>query len=98
MIEFNCPTCLKYLEIEECKAQNPCTCPVCFQLIRFPSNEPPPPSSELVPLKIGLPKLGGLETNVSRQDAGRLGHTFLGGTLALLGVIVGGVLALKTPK
>ena len=41
-----------------------------------------------VPVKLGLGKGASFETTVSRQDAGRMGHTFLGGILVALGVFV----------
>ena len=51
-----------------------------------------------VPVKMGLGKLGSFETTVSKKDAGKLAHTFLGGLLVALGVIVCVMLGVKPPN
>lgn len=48
-----------------------------------------------MPVKLGLGKGASFETTVSRQDAGRMGHTFLGGILVALGVFVCAMLGIN---
>ena len=47
---------------------------------------------------MGLRNFGNFETTVSREDAGRMGHTFLGGLLVALGVMLCACFGISFPK
>jgi hypothetical protein len=106
MIEFSCPVCREELEINPRSAGKEKQCPECNTPIRVPRvsparNRPSERSrrdKKSVKVRMGIANLGGLETTVSKQDAGRMGHTFVGGIIALLGVIVCAMLGLRMHK
>jgi len=103
---FHCPECGEALEAKGGAAGRPVSCPSCSQPMvldvqpvsgRSVTRRCGPHDSG-VPLKVGLGEAGGFETTVSRQDAGRMGHTFLGGLLVALGVFVCALFGIRWSK
>jgi hypothetical protein len=113
-IRFLCPSCKKRLKVREALSGCRCICPACVNLIKVPLTSgsliapptsaapapPTPPVEEpLVPVEIVLPRnMGGLRTMVSRNDAGMMGHTLIGGLIALAGVLLCAFFGLQLPK
>jgi hypothetical protein len=94
IVEFDCPRCAEPLELDKDQANKPCNCPSCNQMIQLDLGS----QTDLVPVRINVPKLGTFEGRMSKEDAGRMGQTWLGGMLALLGVIVCVMLGIGPPK
>jgi DNA-directed RNA polymerase subunit RPC12/RpoP len=101
MVEFVCPGCHENLHVEKHRTAQPVSCPRCSTLIKVEVNHrglDRGSGGDGVPVKMGLRHLGSFETTVSRKDAGRMGHTFLGGMLALLGVVLCAFLGINFSK
>ena len=105
MIEFACPVCAEALEISSWSAGKQVRCLECHAPITVPQlSQPtrpgpaPQPAGDTVPVRMGLPKVGHLETQVSKKDASRMAFGFLGGIIALMGVIVAAMFGINLPK
>ena len=106
LVQFNCTACGKALKAKDYTAGQLVSCPRCAKKMTIDVRETPrrnaaqrrEPAGQGVPLKMGLGKVGSFETTVSRKDAGRMGHTFLGGMLVALGVIICAILGINFSK
>ena len=105
VVTFNCAGCGQALETKDYAAGDLVTCPCCAHEATIDVRETPPQKAPRcrgrddgdggVPVKLGLGKAASFETTVSRKDAGRMGHTFLGGILVALGVFVCAMLGIN---
>jgi len=103
LVQFNCTACGEALEAKDYTAGQLVSCPYCTKRMSIDVQETPPRNGPQrrgtedrgVPIKMGLGKVGIFETTVSRKDAGRMGHTFLGGMLVALGVMICAILGIN---
>jgi len=99
VVRFPCSSCGKLLQGDPHVVGSLCRCPKCSAVTKVTlageQTSAPPADQEPVPVKLGLRNIGEFQTTVSRQDAGRMSHTFLGGMLTLLVVIVCAVLGIN---
>lgn len=103
VVTFNCAGCGQALETTDYAAGELVTCPCCAHEAAIDLREAPPQKAPRrrgredggVPVRLGLGKEASFETTVSRKDAGRMGHTFLGGILVALGVFVCALLGIN---
>jgi hypothetical protein len=106
LVKFNCTACGEALETKDYTTGQLVSCPCCAKEMALDVREPPEQNAprsrgsddQAVPIRMGLGKAASFETTVSRKDAGRMGHTFLGGILVALGVILCATLGLNLPK
>jgi hypothetical protein len=112
VIRFRCPSCSKGLKARNALSGSQRNCPACANPIKVPRigstlrvpRPAPRPAAlsadeQLVPLEIALPRnMGGMKALVSRKDAGILGHTLIGGLVALAGVLLCACFGLRFPK
>jgi len=85
---MRCPCCLKDTKME---------LPNALEEVRRAQPRRGPNGNE-VPVEMGLGKMGSFKTTVSKNDAGRMAHTFLGGLMVALGMIVCIVFKIRPPK
>jgi len=109
-LEFDCQQCGELIEAKSNLLGKEVGCPCCRQVTKMELPNAAPladvrkaaprrgPNGNDVPVKMGLGKMGSFETTVSKNDAGRMAHTFLGGLMVALGMIVCIVFKIKPPK
>ena len=103
VVTFTCAGCGQALETKDYAAGELVACPCCAHEATIDVGEAPRRKAPRrrrrddggVPVKLGLGKAASFETTVSRKDAGRMGHTFLGGILVALGVFVCAMLGIN---
>lgn len=112
VIRFRCPSCNKGLKARHALSGSQRNCPACANPIKVPltgatlvvhAAAPAPPTlpgeEQLVPVEISLPRnMGGMRAVMSRKDAGLMGHTLIGGLIALAGVLLCAFFGLRLPK
>lgn len=92
-IAFDCPECREKLEISERAAGSTKTCPACSAPVKVPGRE-----EKSTTVRMGLRGVAAMEAKVSKKDAGRMAHTFLGGLIALAAVIVCTLLGIRSTR
>jgi len=104
-IRWSCWECNKKLKAPKREIGDPIECPGCYarQTVPARSTRPPrlpmamaaPEDGGTVPVNLGLPKLGSLQTKVTQKTADNMASSFLGGILVAIGVILAGMIGGK---
>jgi ssDNA-binding Zn-finger/Zn-ribbon topoisomerase 1 len=112
MVRYACPDCGKRLRSFASDAGHFPTCTRCsaemtipeppktqsVQPVDYPEVTPAPEKKGTVPLKLSLPKVGGMETTVSQGTANTVAKVATGGFLVALGAIVMAWFGYRPPR
>lgn len=97
-IRFQCPACNGRIDSDPDEAGQELECPDCSASLTIPG-KPAVSAANVdegaVPFKVSVPGVTGMQTSVSKSDAGKMATTFLGGMLVALGVIIAMVFGVK---